>query len=59
MNKTLFDFSRDKARLNANVVFPSDGLEEVIRKLLFLSNLDSMIVRDDLIDSENETRYQS
>ena len=51
INKTLFAFSSYKARLKEKVVFPSDGLEDVIRKLLFFSNLDSIIARDDLIDS--------
>ena len=29
MNNTLLDFSKDNARLNAKVVLPSEGFEEV------------------------------
>jgi len=38
INNTLFAFSSDSARLKAKVVFPSDGFEEVIKKLLCLLN---------------------
>ena len=50
------EISNIKKSLNANVVFPSDGLLDVITKLLFFSNLDSITALEDLIASENDDR---
>ena len=35
INKTLYVFSKDKAKLNAYVVLPSEGLLDVTKKLEF------------------------
>ena len=45
INNTLFAFSSDRARLKAKVVFPSDGFEEVIKKLLCLHEVKLPIVK--------------
>ena len=36
IKSTVLDFSKDNERLKAKVVFPSDGFDDVIKKLLFL-----------------------
>jgi len=35
MKSTVFDFSNDSDKLKAKVVLPSDGFDDVIKKLLF------------------------